>query len=69
VPAAGAIDIEGLEVSADQMAQLSDVDPEEWGIQLPQLKQHYATFGDALPEELRSQLDQLEKRLTDSDTG
>ncbi len=68
VPAAGAIDIGGLDVSDEQMAQLFEVDPEEWAIQLPQLKQHYATFGDSLPEALRMQLEQLEERLTESDS-
>jgi phosphoenolpyruvate carboxykinase (GTP) len=69
VPAEGAIDMEGLDLSPEQMAQLSDVDPGEWLIQLPQLKQHYATFGDSLPVELREQLEQLEKRLTESGSG
>ncbi len=69
VPAAGAMDIEGLDLSEEQMAQLFEVDPEEWAIQLPQLKQHFATFGDSLPAELRAQLEQLEKRLTESDSG
>jgi phosphoenolpyruvate carboxykinase (GTP) len=69
VPAAGAIEIEGLDLSDEQMAQLFEVDPEEWAIQLPQLKQHYATFGESLPEELRAQLAQLEERLTQSDSG
>jgi phosphoenolpyruvate carboxykinase (GTP) len=69
VPAAGAIDIDGLDLSDEQMAQLFEVDPEEWAIQLPQLKQHYATFGDSLPEALRMQLEQLEERLTQSDSG
>jgi phosphoenolpyruvate carboxykinase (GTP) len=69
VPAAGAIDIGGLDVSDEQMAQLFEVDPEEWAVQLPQLKQHYATFGDSLPEALRAQLEQLEERLTQSDSG
>jgi phosphoenolpyruvate carboxykinase (GTP) len=69
VPAEGALDTEGLDLSADQLAQLFDVDPEEWGIQLPQLKQHFATFGDSLPHELRAQFEQLETRLTQSDSG
>jgi phosphoenolpyruvate carboxykinase (GTP) len=69
VPAEGALDTEGLDLSADQLAQLFDVDPEEWGIQLPQLKQHFATFGVSLPHELREQLEQLETRLTQSDSG
>jgi phosphoenolpyruvate carboxykinase (GTP) len=63
VPAAGALDTEGLSASDADVAEVLAVDPEEWRIQLPQIKQHYATFGDALPDELRDQLDQLESRL------
>jgi phosphoenolpyruvate carboxykinase (GTP) len=63
VPAPGAIETEGLDLSASEMGELLKVDPEEWKVQLPQIQQHYASFGDALPDELRSQLDALEQRL------
>jgi phosphoenolpyruvate carboxykinase (GTP) len=63
VPAPGAIETEGLDLSAAEMEKLLKVDPEEWRVQLPQIHQHYAGFGDALPDELRSQLDALEQRL------
>ena len=63
VPAPGAIDTEGLDVSDQDMAELLKVDPEEWKSQLPQLQQHYAQFGDRLPQELRVQLEELERRL------
>jgi phosphoenolpyruvate carboxykinase (GTP) len=63
VPAPGAIETDGLDLSAADMERLLAVDPEEWKVQLPQLHQHYARFGDALPEELRRQLDALEGRL------
>jgi phosphoenolpyruvate carboxykinase (GTP) len=39
------------------------VDAEEWTAQLPQLKEHYAMFGERLPTELRKQLEALEERL------
>jgi phosphoenolpyruvate carboxykinase (GTP) len=45
------------------MAKLLSVDSEEWTAQLPQLKEHYAMFGDRLPAELREQLQALETRL------
>jgi phosphoenolpyruvate carboxykinase (GTP) len=45
------------------MAKLLEVDPEEWRQQLPQLHEHYARFGDHLPDELRSQMEELERRL------
>ena len=53
VPAPGAIETQGLELSAAEMEELLKVDPEEWRVQLPQIHQHFAGFGDALPEELR----------------
>ena len=63
VPAEGAIDLSGLELPAGVMEELLEVDPEQWKVQLPQLQQHYAQFGDKLPAELRSQLEDLERRL------
>jgi phosphoenolpyruvate carboxykinase (GTP) len=63
VPAEGAIDLSGLELPAGVMERLLEVDPEKWKVQLPQLQQHYAQFGDKLPAELRSQLEELERRL------
>jgi phosphoenolpyruvate carboxykinase (GTP) len=63
VPKAGSIDTDGLDITPEAMAQLEEVDPEEWRKQLPQIKEHYAKFGDGLPDELRAQLDALEERL------
>jgi phosphoenolpyruvate carboxykinase (GTP) len=66
VPAQGALDTEGLELPADDLAQLLAVDPAAWKAQLPQVHEHFAKFGDDLPEELRAQLEALEKRLDDA---
>ena len=63
VPADGAIDTGGLDVSAEDMAEVLNVDPEELRAQLPQVKEHLATFGDDLPEPVRRQLEALEQRL------
>jgi phosphoenolpyruvate carboxykinase (GTP) len=59
----GGIDIEGLDVGEETMAKLLEVDAEGWIKQLPQIKEHYSSFGDRLPAELRTQLDSLEERL------
>jgi phosphoenolpyruvate carboxykinase (GTP) len=60
----GGIETEGLlDVSPEAMSQLVAVDLDEWRAQLPQMREHYAKFGDALPAELREQLQALEKRL------
>jgi phosphoenolpyruvate carboxykinase (GTP) len=63
VPAPGAIDTSGLDLSDEDMAKLLDVDPDEWRTQLPKIHQHFAQFGERLPEELRRQLEAVEKRL------
>jgi phosphoenolpyruvate carboxykinase (GTP) len=66
VPAPGAIETQGLDLSPAEMGELLKVEPEEWRVQVPQIQQHYAGFGDALPEELRRQLEVLEQRLSES---
>jgi phosphoenolpyruvate carboxykinase (GTP) len=63
VPAPGAIDTEGLAVGEQQMAELLEVDPGGFGQELPAVHEHFAKFGDRLPQELRDQLAQLEERL------
>jgi phosphoenolpyruvate carboxykinase (GTP) len=65
VPSVGpnGIDIEGLDISQAAMDELLRVDTEAWLAQMPQIKEHYARFGDGLPEALRAQLEALEQRL------
>jgi phosphoenolpyruvate carboxykinase (GTP) len=63
VPAGGAIDTSGLDLSEADMAKLLEVDPGEWREQLPKMHQHFAQFGERLPAELRAQLAALEERL------
>jgi phosphoenolpyruvate carboxykinase (GTP) len=60
----GGIDTDGLDVSDETMAKLLEVDAEGWTAQLPQMKEHYAEFGEKLPVALRGQLEALEQRLT-----
>jgi phosphoenolpyruvate carboxykinase (GTP) len=63
VPTEDAIDTGGLDLPPGAMAELLKVDPEEWRAQLPQIRQHFAQFGDDLPSRLREQLESLERRL------
>jgi phosphoenolpyruvate carboxykinase (GTP) len=63
VPTRDAIDVEGLDVSEEDMAKLLRVDPQEWKRELPSIKQHFARFGERLPRQLREQLAALEERL------
>lgn len=63
VPAPGAIDIEGVDVSKEDIEELLRVDADEWRAEVPLIRQHFATFGDHLPAELAAQVDELERRL------
>ena len=56
------IDISGLDVSQQDMAELLHVDVQQWREQLPQFHEHYAKF-ESIPPELHAQLDALEQRL------
>jgi phosphoenolpyruvate carboxykinase (GTP) len=62
VPAEGSLDVEGLDLSTEELAELMRVDQEGWKAQLPQVREHFARF-DNLPAALREQLDALESRL------
>ena len=63
VPAPGAIDTGGLEVSKEDMAELLRVDVEDWRAEVPGIREYYERFGDRLPAALASQVDSLEQRL------
>jgi phosphoenolpyruvate carboxykinase (GTP) len=63
VPAPGAIDIEGLSVSKEDVEELLRVDHGEWRAEVPSIREHYAKFGDRLPEKLSDAVDDLEHRL------
>jgi phosphoenolpyruvate carboxykinase (GTP) len=63
VPAKNALETSGLDLTDDQLEQLLEVDPELWKAQLPQVREHYARFGERLPAELTAQLEALERRL------
>jgi phosphoenolpyruvate carboxykinase (GTP) len=63
LPAEGAIDTEGLEISEQAMRDLLSVDEDLVREQLPQVREHLAKFGEALPEQISAQLEALEARL------
>jgi len=63
VPAEDGIDMRGLHVSPEAMQELLSVDVAGTKEELPTVHAHYAQFGDRLPDELRAQLEELERRL------
>ncbi|HET8672182.1 MAG TPA: phosphoenolpyruvate carboxykinase (GTP), partial [Thermoleophilaceae bacterium] len=66
VPSEGQIDLEGLDVSEDDMRELRNVDAQALRDQIPQMRQHFAQFGDRLPQGIHDQMEALEKRLEQS---
>jgi phosphoenolpyruvate carboxykinase (GTP) len=63
LPAPDAIDTTSLEISPDDLATLLSIDTDGWSSAVPQIKEHYAKFGDHLPAELSTALGALEGAL------
>jgi phosphoenolpyruvate carboxykinase (GTP) len=63
LPAPGTLDINGLNVSEADMQVLLSVDNDGWREAVPQIREHYAAFGDRLPQQLGASLDSLEAAL------
>ena len=63
VPAAGALDVNGLDVSPSDLSAVTSVDVEEWRSELPQIEEWFAKIGDQLPTGMRDELEALRLRL------
>ncbi|MDE0482004.1 MAG: phosphoenolpyruvate carboxykinase (GTP) [Candidatus Poribacteria bacterium] len=63
LPALGAVDTSGLDVTEDQMTELLEVDTEEWLNEIQSIREHYERFEDKLPKALSDELEALESRL------
>jgi phosphoenolpyruvate carboxykinase (GTP) len=64
VPAPGALNVEGLDLAPEALAELLAVDVEQVRAELPQVHEHLARFGEHLPAAVRAQLEALEQRLS-----
>lgn len=63
VPTAAALDLDGLDLDAEDLEEILSVDPQAWISELPALRKHLEQFGDKLPAELWAEFHQLESRL------
>jgi phosphoenolpyruvate carboxykinase (GTP) len=63
VPAPGSLDLDGIELAPEDVAELLEVDAAEWRAELASIREHLSNFGAQLPDELLSQLAALETRL------
>jgi len=63
VPTIEALDVDGLDLTRDQVEACLRVDAEEWKAEVPGIKQWFEMFGDKLPTLLWAELDGLRTRL------
>ncbi len=63
LPTHDAIDTNGLDVDAADLDTLLAVDAEGWREAIPQIREHYAQFGDSIPAALLLAVDTLEDKL------
>ncbi|MFW2334094.1 phosphoenolpyruvate carboxykinase (GTP) [Ilumatobacter sp.] len=63
LPTDGALDIDGLDIDPADLETLLAVDTDGWREAIPQIREHYASFGEKLPAQLQMAVDTLEAKL------
>jgi phosphoenolpyruvate carboxykinase (GTP) len=63
LPNTDSLDISGLKVSTQELELLLTIDQAGWSEAVPQIREHFAAFGDRLPAKLTASLDSLESAL------
>ncbi|MGB3019268.1 MAG: phosphoenolpyruvate carboxykinase (GTP) [Ignavibacteria bacterium] len=64
VPAKGALDLSGLDISEETFEKLFKITKEEGLAEVNEMREYFKKFGDKLPVELTAELDSLEKRYS-----
>jgi phosphoenolpyruvate carboxykinase (GTP) len=62
-PKPGSLDVEGLDVSEDDIQTALHVDCDEWRKEIPLIEEWFAKIGEKLPAPLVTQLEELKSRL------
>ena len=62
-PKSGSLDVEGLDVSEEDIQTALNVDVDEWKQEIPLIEEWFAKIGEKLPSQLISQLEKLKARL------
>jgi phosphoenolpyruvate carboxykinase (GTP) len=63
VPAPGALDTTGLDMTEEQVAKALEVNAEEWATELGLIEEWLAKFGDKLPSQMSDELATLKSNL------
>jgi phosphoenolpyruvate carboxykinase (GTP) len=64
LPSADSLDTNGMQINDADLQAITSVDVDGWREAVPQIRDHYAAFGDRLPNELATALDALESSLS-----
>ena len=64
LPSATSLDTTGMHINEADLQAITSVDVDGWREAVPQIRDHYAAFGDRLPNELATALDALESSLS-----
>ncbi|KAF2077410.1 hypothetical protein CYY_001259 [Polysphondylium violaceum] len=65
IPANDSLDLNGLDISKDNIRQLFSLNKTEWMGDLKSMREYCKQFGNKLPKEMNQQMDNLEKRFKD----
>ena len=58
------LDVEGLDITPEQVQAALAVKPQEWKDEIPLIREWFASFGEFLPQEMSAELAALEERLS-----
>jgi phosphoenolpyruvate carboxykinase (GTP) len=64
LPNATSLDTTGMQINEADLQAITSVDVDGWREAVPQIRDHYAAFGDRLPSELATALNALESSLS-----
>lgn len=63
IPVMSDVNVEGLEITEDELSQLFALDPDAWSVEADLTAEYFDMFGDRVPAQLRSELDRLRDRI------
>ncbi|MGA8774745.1 MAG: phosphoenolpyruvate carboxykinase (GTP) [Terriglobales bacterium] len=66
LPQPADLDTKGMDIREEDLAQLLSVDIDGWLEEIPLIREHFAKFGNHLPEGLTRELEELDQRLRKS---
>ncbi|MGC3995381.1 MAG: phosphoenolpyruvate carboxykinase (GTP) [Propionicimonas sp.] len=66
IPAPGDLNLDGLDISDDDLAALFALDPQAWGKEADLTEEYFAQFGDKVPAALTDQLANLRARIAEA---